>query len=273
MKPVIKEITSEHISLPKYVGKVVKFRSLILVFAWQELKAQYSQTMLGVLWAILRPLMILLIFTFIFDKLVHIPGMQSPYPVFVFSGLIAWNYFSFLVTNGGNALVSNQQIVRKIYFPKIILILAKALVGGVEFLISLLLMLALMVGIHFPITTHIIWLPLFILLNTITGITVAIWLNAFSVRFRDVNQFIPQLIGFLVWLTPVFYPATIIPASLSFLIFYNPLAGIIQGYRYALLGESFYMADYLFVFTAVCVCLIIGLFIFIRAEDEMADYL
>ena len=125
----------------------------------------------------------------------------------------------------------------------------------------------------FPISFNLLWLPFFLLLNIITGFTIALWLNALSVRFRDLNHFVPQLIGFLIWLTPVFYPVTIVPQEYSFLLFFNPMVGIIQGYRFAILGDAFPLLQYFYSFVAVLVFLIAGLLLFIRVEDEMPDYL
>ena len=256
-----------------YLVRAWKFRSFALTFAWQELKAQYTQTIFGTLWAVLRPLMILAIFTFVFGKLLTLKDVKYPYPLFAFSGLMAWNYFSFIVNNGGTAIATNQQLIRKIYFPKVILVLSKIMVGSVEFAVSVLLMLAMMLVTGFPISFNLLWLPFFLLLNIITGFTIALWLNALSVRFRDLNHFVPQLIGFLIWLTPVFYPVTIVPQEYSFLLFFNPMVGIIQGYRFAILGDAFPLLQYFYSFVAVLVFLIAGLLLFIRVEDEMPDYL
>lgn len=273
MKRSVKVINAKHTAPVAYLMRAWKFRSFALTFAWQELKAQYTQTIFGTLWAVLRPLMILLIFTFIFDNLLTIKDLKYPYPLFAFSGLMAWNYFSFIVNTGGTAVAANQQLIRKIYFPKIILILSKVLVGSVEFGASVLLMLFMMLLLRFPVSSNLLWLPLFLLLNIITGFTIAVWLNALSVRFRDLNHFVPQLIGFLIWLTPVFYPVTIVPRTYSFLLFLNPLVGIIQGYRFAILGDVFPQLEYFYSFGAVLIFLACGLLLFIRVEDEMPDYL
>ena len=272
MEEQVKVIRPGVTSFGAYLSSVWNSRSLIYTFALQELKVQYSQTMLGVLWAVLRPLIILAIFTLIFGKLMKLP-ISIPYPLFAFSGLMAWNYFNFIVNNGSGVIGSNQNLIRKFYFPKIILLFSKALVGLVEFLISLALLFALMVTLRFPFSIQILWLPVFILLNLLTGLTVALWLSAFSVRYRDINQFVLPLIGFVIWLTPVFYPVTLIPQNYLFILFFNPLAGIIQGYRFALLGGDFLAVPYFYTFAVVALLFFIGLLIFIRVEDDMPDYL
>lgn len=273
MKQQVKSINAHHTLPLAYLLRVWKFRSFALTFAWQELKVQYTQTIFGALWALLRPLMILLIFTFIFADVIPIKGLKYPYPLFAFSGLMAWNYFSFIVNNGGTAIAGNQQLIRKIYFPKIILVLSKVLVGGVEFAATVLLMVCMILILHFSISINLLWLPFFLLLNIITGFTLAVWLNALSVRFRDLNHFVPQLIGFLIWLTPVFYPVTLVPESYGFLLYLNPLVGIIQGYRFSILGDAFPGVQYFYSFGVIILLMIGGLLLFIRVEDEMPDYL
>ena len=273
MSEEVKLIRPGTTSLNAYLASVWNSRALIYTFAWQELKVQYSQTMLGLLWAVLRPLIILLIFTLIFGRLIKIPGITIPYALFAFSGLVAWNYFNFIVNNGSGVIINNQNLIRKFYFPKVILLLSKSLVGLVEFSISLVLLFTLIAVLRFPCSLHILWFLFFMLLNLLSGITVALWLSALSVRYRDVNQFVLPLISFVIWLTPVFYPVTLIPNAYSFILFFNPLAGIIQGYRFALLGGEFIPIQYFYTFAAIGLLFFIGLLIFIRVEDDMPDYL
>jgi lipopolysaccharide transport system permease protein len=273
MKEEIKIIRPGTTSLSDYLAAVWNSRSLIYTFAWQELKVQYAQTMLGVLWAVLRPMIILAIFTLIFALLIQLKGVTIPYPLFAFSGLIAWNYFNFIVSNGSSVIINNQNLIRKFYFPKIILLLSKSLVGLVEFFISLVLMFVLALILRFQVSIHPVWLLFFILANLLTGLTVALWLSALSVRFRDINQFVLPLIGFVIWLTPVFYPGTLIPEHYQYILFFNPLAGIVQGYRYAILGGEFLSVQYFYTFAVVGLLFFAGLLIFIRVEDEMPDYL
>jgi lipopolysaccharide transport system permease protein len=273
MKRQIKVIDSSHTLPFTYLRQAWKFRSYAITFARQELKVQYTQTIFGALWAFFRPLIILATFTFIFDKVIPIHGLKYPYPLFAFSGLIAWNYFSFIVNYGSAAIATNQQLILKIYFPRIILIFSKILVGGVEFGAALFLLLIMIIILRYPVSPNLIWLPFFLLLNIITGLTFAIWFSALSVRFRDLNHFIPQAIGFFMWLSPVFYPVALVPSSYSFYFFLNPLAGVIQGFRFAILGDFFPPYQYFFCFVPVLIFLISGFLFFIRIEDDMPDYL
>ena len=271
-KPV-KTVKPGNSSLVEYLAEIWKYKNLIFVFAQQEFKVQYVQTRFTWLWVIFRPLMVLGLFTFIFGKLIKIPGLNYPYPLFAFSGLIIWNNFSFMINSAGNAVLGSQQIVKKIYFPRIILIFSKLLVGLVEVMVSLGLMLVLIALLHYPIHPQILLLPCFIFLSIIPGTAIAIWMNALTIRYRDLNHFIPVLMGFLIWLTPVFYPVTLIPAEYSFILYLNPLSGVIQGCRWAVLGDTFPSPLFIPSFLASFVFLLAGFLIFIRVDSELADYI
>ncbi|HXH20145.1 MAG TPA: ABC transporter permease, partial [Chitinophagales bacterium] len=262
-------LTAEPTPLTEYLRKLWKFRNMIGVFALQEIKVSYAQTKLGALWLVMKPLLVLALFTFVFGRIIKI----YPYALFAFTGLFPWNYFSFLVGNGSNALISNQQLIRKIYFPRMVLPLAKVLVGLLEVGVSLIIMFALMAIYDFPFTLKLLWLPGFLLLNIITGLGIALWLNALNLRYRDLNQFIPYFINFIIWLTPVFYPSTLVPDEYGFLLYANPMAGIIELYRWAIMDDVFPSAWYLIAFAEVVLIFISGVLLFIRIEDDIADYL
>jgi len=217
--------------------------------------------------------MVLALFTFIFDRLIKIPGLQYPYPLFDFTGLLVWNNFSFLVNNGGNVLVSNQNLIKKIYFPRTILILAKLLISLLELGVSLALTFLMMLIIGYPFSAHIIFVPVFLSISAMSGLTIAIWLNALNIKYRDLNQFIPTLVGFLIWLTPVFYPVTLISRAYDFILYLNPIAAAIQGCRWAILGDTMPGIYYLPTILVCGVFFVIGLLIFIRSESDLADYI
>lgn len=269
----IKIISAEPTSVMQYFQEVIQYRHLIWVFALQEFKTQYVQTRLNFLWVVLRPLMVLALFTFIFDRLIKIPGLQYPYPLFVFTGLLVWNNFSFLVNNGGNVIVNNQNLIKKIYFPRIILLLSKLLTSLIELGVSLILTILLMLVLHYPFSAKIIFVPVFVSISVLCGLAIAIWLNALNIKHRDLHQFVPTLIGFLIWLTPVFYPVTLIPQEYSFILYLNPISAAIQGCRWAILGDTLPSLYYLpMIVFSFCV-LILGLMIFIRSEGDLVDYI
>lgn len=258
-------------SLTEYTKKIWHFKHLIYTFTYQEIKTQYTQTYFNWLWLVIKPLMVLSLFAFIFNYVFHIPSLTIPYPLFAFTGLVIWNNFSYMVANGGGVINANQGLARKMYFPRIILILSKSLSGLVELTISLLLVFVLALIYHYPLTLQVLALPLLVLLNTLIGTGVAIWLNAFSIKRRDINHLAQQLIGFLIWLTPVFYPANLIPEKISFLVYLNPIAGIIQGCRWAILGDSF---PSLYFLPGITICIGLtaaGFVYFAKQEDIIAD--
>ncbi|MCS6935180.1 MAG: ABC transporter permease [Chitinophagales bacterium] len=269
-KPV-KVITPDPLSIAEYWRELKKYRSLIWVFAWQEIKTQYAQTLFGVAWIVLRPLIILTVFTILFNYLLHIQT-RSPYFLFAFCGMIAWNFFQNIANNASTAILQRQYLIRKMYFPKMVLPLAKVLVAGVELLASLLILCVMMLIARHAPGWGLFLLPVFIALNIFCGLAVALWMNALNIRYRDLNQVVQPLIGIAIWFTPVFFPTTIIPPSFYFLAYLNPIAGVIEGYRYALLGEPFPDIAYFpaMIFT-VCLALA-GAWYLTRVEDEIVDY-
>lgn len=269
----IKTIKSGNSSVIEYLREVWQYRHLIWIFAYQEFKVQYVQTRLALFWVLLRPLIILAIFTFVFDNMIHIAELSYPYPLFAISGLLIWNNFSFMVNNTGTAIVSNQSMIKKYYFPRIILILSKSLIGLLEFAVTFLLLLTLMLVMRFPFGVQFFLFPFFVLVTLLIGGTVSIWVNALTIKHRDLHHFVPTLVGFLIWLTPVFYPVTLLPQKFAFLIYLNPMAGAMQGFRWTVLGDPALSIWYLPSFIVIGVLFIIGFLLFIRAESEIADYI
>lgn len=271
-KPVL-IISSEPLGLKEYFEQFKQFSNLIWVFALLELKTTYAQTRLNFIWIFLRPLMVLALFTFIFSKLIKIPGLTYPYPLFAFCGLMIWNNFSFIVTSGGNVIVDKQFLIRKMYFPRVVLLFSKLLFSLTDLSASIILMLILMFISGYMPTIRFLFVPFFIAVSFLTGSSIAIWLNAFNIKYRDLNQFVPMLVGFLIWLTPVFYPLSLLPRSYSFLAYLNPVSAAIQGCRWAILNDSppsiYYLPSILFFL----LLFIAGLLTFIRYEPMLADEL
>ena len=268
----IKIISAESISVKQYFQELIQYRHLIWFFALQEFKTQYVKTRLNFLWVVIKPLMVLALFTFIFGRLITIPGLKYPYPLFAFTGLLVWNNFSFLVNNGGNVVVNNQNLIKKIYFPRVILLLSKLLISLIELSVSFLLTIVLMLFLRYPFSAKIIFVPIFISISIMCGLTIAIWLNALNIRHRDLHQFVPTLIGFLIWLTPVFYPVTIIPHEFSIILYLNPISASIQGCRWAILGDTLPSLYYLPMILFSFFVFIVGLIVFIRSEGDLVDY-
>jgi len=266
-----KIISSDPLNFSAYCSKVVHYRGLIWIFALQELKSLYAQTYFGILWGIIRPLFTLIVFTVIFKFFLHVPT-ETPYYVFAFTGMIAWNFFSAIANNASTAIIQKQSLIRKMYFPKLILPLSKIIVASVETAISIIILFVLILFEKISISGAIFMLPVFILLNIFCGLAIAVWMNALNIRFRDLNQIVPAIIGIAIWITPVFYPTTIIPAGYEFFVFANPMAGIIKGYRYALLGECFPEWQYWISISVMLFILLTGIWYLMRKEHEIADY-
>jgi lipopolysaccharide transport system permease protein len=267
-----KVINNQPIGIVEYMKSVYQYRSLILTLIKRDLKAKYAQTALGILWAVIQPLIALVIFSVFFDGLIHLETGDIAYPVFAFSGMIIWYYFSSTVRQSGNALISHQDLIKKVYFPKIILPLYKALVGLFEFGIAFLIFVGLAFLWKTEIHVSILFIPLIILLVTFTGLTISLWLNAFTVKRRDFQHLIPYMVNYGIWLTPVFYPSTIIPAPYTEWIYYlNPVATAIEMFRSATFGTPFEWF-YCISFVGVFVFFIAGVYLFKKTERNIADY-
>jgi lipopolysaccharide transport system permease protein len=267
-----KIITPEPLAFSAYLREVFIFRSLILVFATQEIKKQYAQTYFGILWSFIRPAITLLIFSLIFDQFLNV-STDSPYTLFAFSGLIVWNFFTGIVQQASTAILSRQDIIKKMYFPRLVLPLSKVLVAGVDFAVSLIFFFILCLYYQFSPSINILSLPIFILLTVSCGLCISLWMIALSIRFRDLHQVVPPLIGMAIWITPVFYPSTIIPETFSFFLHANPIAGIIKGFRFALLGEAFPEWPY-WISMGVCFLLsIVAAWFLSKKENVIVDYI
>jgi lipopolysaccharide transport system permease protein len=264
--------SAEQDSIGTYLGKVWMYRSFILVLAKRDIKIKYAQTALGLLWTIIQPLTGLAIFYLFFHLLVALPEIpDSGYAIFAFSGMTAWYFFSYIVYQASTSLINAQDLAQRIYFPKIILPISKVLVGLVDLGIALAILLVLMLILGVYPGGEVLLLPLFILLNAIVGLAVAVWLAALTVRFRDLQHIVPYIVNFGIWLTPVFFPATLIPEKFQWFLFLNPMAGIVEGYRWCIWQYDAFSVMYVVGLGVAFVLFIAGLFFFKRTEDEMID--
>lgn len=255
----------------EYLSDFIEARHLLVVLAWHEIRATYAQTYLGLFWAVLRPLLLTVIFTIFFKSLLNIQT-QSPYYLFAFTGMLSWNFFSTITNQASGVMINRRDLIRKLHFPKLILPLYKVIVVSVETGIGILILILMILLSGIPLHIGIFSLPIFIFLNICCGLMVTIWTNALSFKFRDLTHLLPTLIGVAIWLTPVFYPITLIPQQLNFLVYFNPMAGVIQGYRYALLGESFPAWQFFFSWGVTLLLTIGGIRYLISVEDKITDY-
>lgn len=255
----------------EYLEKLWMYKSLIMTFAKRDLKVKYSQTFMGILWVFLAPFPSVIVFTFFFARIIKLNTGFLPYPVFALTGLIGWGYFSNLNVGIGTCLIESQNIIKKIYFPKMILVLSKVISAGIDFIVSFFVILIVMLYVGLTPKWTIIFLPLFVVLNIICGCAIGIWIAALTFRYRDLQHFAYQVLNFSIWLTPVFYPTTILPPGLGYIMYANPMAFVIAGYRYTLSGTSMPSSHYLISIIPLFFVLVSGLFYFRKVEDQVAE--
>jgi lipopolysaccharide transport system permease protein len=208
---------------------------LLLVFTWRQIGVQYKQAVLGIGWALISPLVSTLVFTLIFGKLAAIPSEGLPYPLFVLSGMITWQYFARAITSGSNSIVANSQIITKVYFPRMILPLSAVLSGLVDYVVTLIVLLALMLFYGVTPGPAIATLPLFVLLATIIGFVFSLWLSALNALYRDIGFMIPIVLQAWMFMTPVIYPAHLVPKHWVWIMQINPMTPLVEGARWAIL--------------------------------------
>ena len=273
VKEDVNIISSERDSLWLYLSKAWKYRNLVITFAKRDLRIKYAQTFFGIFWILLQPLPSIIIFTFFFGKLIKVDTGKLPYPLFALSGLIGWTYLTNLTSSIGNSFIESQQILKKIYFPKIILPLSKVLVGATDFLVAFTLIILAMLFYSVSPKWTILFFPFFFLFNIVTGFAIGIWISSFTFRYRDLQHFAPYIINFCIWLTPVFYPTTILPSAYSSFMYLNPMAFVIEGYRFTLVGEKAPSPYFLLSVVPVLFLFVLGLWYYRKIEDQIADYI
>lgn len=254
------------------IGKDLwQYRDLISILAWRDYKVRYAQTFLGFVWAFLQPLATLLIFTLIFSRVAKVDTGTIPYPLFAQSGMLAWTYFAFLISQAGNSIVGAQAMVKKIYFPRLVIPISKAIVGLIDFMISLVILIFIGVYYQFVPSANIIYLPLFILLLIIGGLGVGIWVSALTVRFRDFTHLLPFMVQIGMYASPVAYAANMVPEKYQWLYALNPMVGVIEGVRWSIIGGE---APGQIIFFSIGVMLLLfftSLWYFKKVERVMAD--
>lgn len=248
------------------------YRELLYFLTWRDVKVRYKQTALGAAWAVIQPFFMMVVFSLFFGKLAGIPSDGIPYPVFAFCGLLPWQLFAHALTESSNSLVGNQNLITKVYFPRLVVPIAAVLGGVVDFAIAFVILLVMMLYFGIVPGWQIITLPAFILLAIMTALAVGLWLSALNVKYRDVRYTMNFLVQFWLFATPVAYPSSLIPEQWRWLYGLNPMAGVVEGFRWALLGKTDPPGALLGVSIAVVVLLMIGgLYYFRRMEQEFAD--
>lgn len=248
------------------------YRELIFFLLWRDLKVRYKQTLLGAAWAVIQPVVTMLVFNFIFGKVGKVPSEGLPYPLFSFSALLPWGLFATALNYGSRSLVSNHSMITKIYFPRLVLPLASVLAGVVDFAIAFIILIGMMIYYGIMPTPFLWTLPFFILLALVTALGVALWLSAINVRYRDVNHALPFLTQLWLFITPVAYSSRLISEKWRLIYSLNPMAGVVNGFRWALFGSGEGPSASLWISVGVAFFLLVtGLFYFRSMERTFAD--
>ncbi len=252
------------------------YRELLYFLAWRDVKVRYKQTLLGVLWVVLQPLVSMVIFTVLFGILLQVDSGDAPYPVFALAGLLPWNYFSQALTRSSTSVVNSANLVTKIYFPRLVIPLSGVFSSLVDFAIAFGALIVSMVVYGIAPTPALLVLPALILLAMITALGFGLWLSALNVKYRDVNYLLPFLIQIWMYVTPVVYGSNLLPERYRFLLSLNPMTGVVEGFRWAVLGQAVvgdYLSAPLIGLSVVIslVTLISGLIFFRDTERTFAD--
>ena len=234
-RPIIIQPTRGLASLQ--LGAVWEYRELLYFLVWRDVKVRYKQTALGVAWVILQPLISMVVFSLLFGQLLKVPSGEVPYPIFAYAALLPWNYFAASLTRSSTSLVGSAHLITKVYFPRLVIPISGVLSGLVDFAVAFLVLVGLMIYYGIAPTWAVVWLPAFLLLALATALGVGMWLSALNVRYRDVNYLVPFLVQVWMYLTPVVYGTTLIPERFRFLLALNPMTGVVEGFRWALLGR------------------------------------
>lgn len=254
-----------------YFKKIWSYRSLILVFAKRDLSVKYAQTMIGLSWTIIQPLVALLIFTFFFGFLLNWKTDGIAYPVYVLSGLLGWNFFSYIVSSGTFGLQESAQLMKKIYFPKSIIPLSKMLIALVELGCSFVLLIPLMIYYGQTPSWNILFLPLVLLFNTIFALLLVFWISTFAYKKRDLLHLIPFFLYFGIWFSPVFFSKDILPQQYAYLLDLNPMANIIDAWRWSLFGYGEFQWIWVVNFLLTFTLFLVGMFLYNKNEDKFSD--
>ena len=247
-------------------------RELIYFFVWREIKVRYKQTVIGAAWAVLQPFMSMLVFTLFFGRLAHIPSEGIPYPIFYYSALLPWMYFSNSLQNATSTIVQNQGMITKVYFPRLALPLSSVLSGLLDFAIGFVMFVAMMIYYGIRPGIPLLFFPFFLLLAVLTATGMGLWLGAMNALYRDVRYVVPFLIQFWLFASPVAYPASLVPVKWRWLYGLNPMTGVIEGFRWSLSGRGTAPGRLILVSVLIVVAVLVsGLFYFQRMEATIAD--
>ena len=248
------------------------YRELLYFFVWRDIKVRYKQTALGAIWAIIQPIMTMAVFALFFGRLAKVPSDGVPYPLFAFTALVPWMFFSNGLTQASNSLVHNANLLTKVYFPRLAIPISTVMAGALDFVLSFVVLVAFVAYYGITPTANVVWLPLFALLALVTSLGVGLWAAAINVQFRDVRYTIPFLTQFWMFGTPVAYPSSLLPEPWRTVFGINPMVGVVEGFRWSLVGAKTAPGPIIALSSLVAVALLVsGAYYFRRMERTFAD--
>lgn len=254
------------------IREIWTYRELLYFLAWRDLKVRYHQTILGILWAVIKPCSMMIVFSVFFGWLGRIPSDGLPYPIFVFAALLPWQLFAHTLSATSHSLVANQHLITKVYFPRLIIPISSMGIGLIDFGIALLVLFVMLLYYHIPIIPHILALPAFMMLGITSALGVGLWASALNIRHRDVGHAIPFVTQLWFFVTPVAYPSSLIPESWRAWYGINPMASVVEGFRWALFGSGVGIAKMFILSLLISSTLLLsGLYFFRRTEQTFAD--
>jgi lipopolysaccharide transport system permease protein len=249
-----------------------EYRELLYFLVWRDVKVRYKQTVIGVAWAVLQPVLTMVIFTIIFGNFANIPSDGLPYSIFAYTALLPWNYFSQAISRGGISLVSEANLIVKVYFPRLIIPITSVMSPLIDFFVSFLVMIVMMAWFGIVPGWNLMYLPGFLVLAILTALAVVLWLSPLNVRYRDIGHTVPFLIQFWLYASPVAYPVSLVPEKWRLLYSLNPMVGVIEGFRWALLGKEAPALGVIAVSAVMVLVLLLGgILFFKRMERNFAD--
>ena len=254
------------------LGELGEYRELIYFLTWRDIKVRYKQTVLGAAWAIIQPFFTMVVFSLFFGKLAKMPSDGIPYPIFAYTALVPWTFFANGLSQSSNSLVGNANLIKKVYFPRLVIPVSSVIGGAVDFVLAFIVLVGMMLVYGIFPTINIVWLPLLLLLTLVSALGVGLWLSAMNVQFRDVRYTVPFLTQFWLFATPIAYPSSLLSEPWRTLYGINPMVGVVEGFRWALLDADTAPGPIIVVSALVALALMVGgAFYFRRMEKTFAD--
>lgn len=258
-----------------FFRELLRYRELFYFLAWRDILVRYKQTVIGIAWSVIRPLLTMLVFTIVFGRLARLPNEGVPYPILVFSAMLPWQYFANAMQESSNSLIAESRLISKVYFPRLIVPASSVIVSAVDFLISLALLGLLMLGYGFVPSWTLLFMPFFFLLATLAALGAGFWLSALNVKYRDFRYIVPFLVQFGLYVSPVGFSSSVVPERWRLLYSLNPMVGVIDGFRWCVQGtaSSLYLPGFLISAAISVLAFSSGVWFFRRTERFFADFI